>query len=149
MSNEVLLETLRETLRDLGHKRDEIGVRRVEYQKNVEWYLQLVTRAEEQERQTQKENEEIVRKMDTLRMHIASQQNPPGVLNDKFMDLQSQQRTAMSKVRSAVDHLTNMRSALKRAEMERAGVEQELATLQSQWSQLIEQITSITNNSTK
>lgn len=149
MSNEMLLETLGETLRSLDEGKSEAEARRTQHQKNETWYQQQLQQAEEQERRARKEDSEIVGKMETLRQHINSQQNPPVALTEKFMELQSQQMAGMRKVNSATDHATNMRSALKRAQMDVAGVEQELAALQSQWNEIAGQITTIAHNSTK
>jgi chromosome segregation ATPase len=143
MSNEILLETLGETLRSLEQKREEIEARRAQYQESVDWYQQQLKHAEEQEQRAQNENGEIVRRMNTLNTHIASQQNPPLVLREKYTELQLHQQAAMRNVRSTMEHTRNMQLALQRAQRDVSATAQELAVVRTDWNTVTEQITNL------
>jgi len=143
MSNEILLETLGETLRSLEQKREEIEARRAQYQESVDWYQQQLKHAEEQEQRAQNENGEIVRRMNTLNTHIASQRNPPLVLREKYTELQLHQQAAMRNVRSTMEHTRNMQLALQRAQRDVSATAQELAVVRTDWNTVTEQITNL------
>jgi len=143
MSNEILLETLGETLRSLEQKREEIEARRAQDQESVDLYQQQLKHAEEQEQRAQNENGEIVRRMNTLNTHIASQQNPPLVLREKYTELQLHQQAAMRNVRSTMEHTRNMQLALQRAQRDVSATAQELAVVRTDWNTVTEQITNL------
>lgn len=147
MSNEILLKTLRDALRRLEAKKEEVEGRIKAYEKTQQWKHERVQDAERHRQHAEEQNRTTTKEMDVLRTFMSGQREQSRALIEQFDVLQQQQLRILSAVKSATDHADNMRANLRDAERQLAGAEQDRASAQREWDEIAEQVTHISSSS--